>query len=158
MSQAQKISLCLLRLSIGWLLFYAGLTKIMDGNWSAVGYLAGANTAAGFYAWLGSSSLLPIVNFLNSWGVLLLGTALILGLFVRLSAALGVLLMLLYYLPVLNFPYAGTHSFLVDEHIIYALALIVLGAFNAGQAWGLETRCSRLPVCSKFPRLRAWLG
>ncbi|MBI3070189.1 MAG: DoxX family protein, partial [Candidatus Levybacteria bacterium] len=48
---------------------------------------------------------------------------LILGVFVRLAALSGILLMLLYYLPILNFPYVGrgTTSFLIDQHIIFIL-------------------------------------
>ncbi|MBI5466488.1 MAG: DoxX family membrane protein [Candidatus Kerfeldbacteria bacterium] len=158
MTQAEKISLFLLRISIGWLLFYAGLTKVLEPTWSAAGYLAGAKTFTAFYTWLASPGLLPIINFLNAWGVMLLGLALILGLFVRLSSWLGVLLMLLYYLPILDFPYPDAHSLIVDQHVIYALALIVLASFRAGSAFGLETWCSNLPICSQFPRLRKWLG
>jgi len=50
-----------------------------------------------------------------------------------------VLLMILYYLPVLSFPYAGEHSFLVDEHIIYITTFLVLFASNAGTVWGLDS-------------------
>ena len=158
MTKMQQLSLFSLRLSVGWLLFYAGLTKVLDPAWSAAGYLAGAKTFTVFYSWLAGPGLLPIINFLNGWGVMLLGLALILGIFVRLSAWLGVLLMLLYYLPILDFPYPNAHSLIVDEHVIYALALIILANFHAGQAWGLETWCSNLPLCSKFPKLRSWLG
>lgn len=148
----------LLRLVLGWYMFYAGITKVLDPNWSAAGYLQGAKTFSGFYAWLASPALLPVINFLNEWGLTLLGASLILGVFVRLSSVLGVLLMLLYYFPILRFPYPDTHSFVVDNHIIFAAALLLLGALRAGRVWGLEKWCSRLPICSQYPRLRNWLG
>ena len=143
----KTISLFLLRISLGWLFFYAGITKVLDPEWSAVGYLKGAKTLSGFYQWLSSPELITITNFLNEWGLTLIGISLIIGLGVRLSALLGAFMMLLYYFPVLQFPYVGEHSFLIDDHIIYALALLVLMATNAGKIWGLE---GRLPLFKNF--------
>ncbi len=140
MTQFQKISLFLLRISLGWLMFYAGITKILDPNWSAAGYLKNAQTFSAFFNSLTAPSLLPTINFVNEWGLTLLGLSLLLGIFIKYSAPLGALLMLLYYFPMLNFPMAGEHSYLVDEHIIYALALLLLGAFNAGKYWGLSAK------------------
>lgn len=158
MTQFQKISLFLLRILIGWLMFYAGITKVLNPEWSAEGYLKGAKTFASFYEWLTGPGILPVVNFVNEWGLTLLGISLILGIGVRLSSFLGAVLMLLYYFPILDFPYPSTHSFIVDEHIIYAAALLFLAALRAGRTWGLENWCSNLPICSKFPKLREWLG
>lgn len=158
MTQFQKISLFLLRISLGWLFFWAGITKVLNPEWSAAGYLKGAKTFVGFYQWLTSPGILPIINFVNEWGLTLLGIALILGIFVRLSSVLGAVLMFLYYLPILQFPYPNPYSFLVDEHIIYIFALLMLVSAHAGRVWGLENWCSNLPICSKFPKLRKWLG
>jgi len=158
MTQFQKISLFLLRISLGWLFFWAGITKVLDPTWSAVGYLQGAKTFTGFFQWLASPNLLPFINFVNEWGLTLLGLALILGIFVRLSSILGAILMFLYYLPILQFPYPNPYSFLIDEHIIYLIALLALASLRAGRVWGLENWCSNLPICSKFPKLRKLLG
>ena len=158
MAQFQKVSLFLLRVSLGWMFFYAGITKILNPEWSAFGYLKGAKTFAGFYQFLTQPGILPITNFVNEWGLTLLGISLIFGVFVRLSSILGAALMLLYYFPILDFPYPNAHSFVIDEHIIYALALILLAAWRAGRTYGLENWCANLPVCSKFPKLREWLG
>ncbi len=157
MSKYERLSLVLLRLSLGWLMFYAGITKVLNPEWSAAGYLNGAKTFAGFYRWLAGPGMLPVTNFINEWWLTLLGVSLILGAFVRLSSLLGALLMLLYYFPVLEFPYIS-HSFLIDEHIIYALVLLYFAAVRAGRVWGLENRCAKLPICVKYPRLREWLG
>ena len=158
MAQFQKVSLFLLRVSLGWMFFYAGITKILNPEWSAVGYLKGAKTFAGFYQFLTQPGILPITNFVNEWGLTLLGISLIFGVFVRLSSILGAAMMLLYYFPILDFPYPNAHSFIIDEHIIYAIALTLLAAWRAGRTYGLENWCANLPVCSKFPKLREWLG
>ena len=158
MGQFSKISLFLLRITLGWMFLYAGITKILDPGWSAGGYLKGAKTFSEFYQWLSQPGIVPLVNFINEWGLTLLGISLILGVFVRLSSILGAVMMLLYYFPILTFPFVGEHSFIVDEHIIYASALLFLAALGAGRVWGLERWCSNLPVCSKFPWLRSLLG
>lgn len=158
MTKFQKISLFILRVGTGWMMFYTGITKVLNPEWSSVGYLRGAKTFIGFYQWLTSAGTLPFIDFVNEWGLTLLGVSLILGIGVRLSSLLGALLMLLYYFPILDFPYPNPHSFLVDEHIIYALVLLVLAGFRAGRTMGLENWCSKLPICSRFPALRRLLG
>ncbi|MBI4138328.1 MAG: DoxX family protein [Candidatus Wildermuthbacteria bacterium] len=154
----QKLSVFLLRLTIGWMFFYAGITKIADPNWSAAGYLQASKTFPDFYQWLLQPGILPFVNFINEWGLTLLGISLILGVFVRLGSILGSILMLMYYLPILQFPYPNAHSYIVNEHIIYIAALLLLSAIRAGRIWGLEHWCSILPVCSRYPALRKLLG
>lgn len=158
MTQFQKVSIFLLRITMGWLFFYAGITKVINPAWSAAGYLNGAKTFTGFYQWLANPDILPITNFLNEWGLTLIGLSLILGVFVRVSAVLGAAMMVLYYFPVLAFPKIGANAYLVDEHIIYTMALLVLASVQSGRIWGLETWCIKLPLCSRYPRLRGWLG
>lgn len=138
MSKSQKISLLLLRLSLGWMFFYAGITKVLDPNWSAAGYIKGAKTFVGFYSSLLSPSILPIVNLLNEWGLLILGLALFFGVLTRWTSILSIILMALYYFA-LPFPMQSTSSYIVDEHIIIILGLFVLASFNAGKIWGFES-------------------
>ena len=157
MTQFQKISLIVLRLSTGWMFLYAGITKVVNPEWSAAGYLSGAKMFVGFYNWLLGPGILPTVNLVNEWGLSLLGISLILGIGVRLSSALGVLLMLLYYIP-LGFPYPNPNSFIVDQHVILIFVLLYFASIKAGRVFGLENWCSNLPICSKFPRSRNWLG
>ena len=157
MTKFQKISLSLLRISVGWFMFYAAITKVLNPEWSAEGYLKGAKTFTGLYNWFASPAVLPVINFINEWGLTLLGVSLILGLFVRLSSVLGSLLMLLYYLPVLTFPYVE-HGIIVEEHIIYIGVLMFFAAIGAGRYYGLDTWCANLPICSKVPMLRRLIG
>jgi len=133
-----RTSLFLLRLGIGWLFLYAGVSKLIDPAWTAAGYLTNATTFNGFYSWLASPALVGWVDLLNKWGLTLIGAALILGIFTRLASWAGLVLVILYYFPVLHFPYAGEHSYLVDEHIIYALSFLVLIYGHAGKIWGLD--------------------
>lgn len=151
MNSFQRISILLLRVGLGGLYLYAGLSKLINPAWSAVGYLNSAQTLPGFYAWLTRPEALPIVNFVNEWALFLLGVSLILGLCVRLSTIGGIALMVLYYLPILHFPYVGKTSFLIDEHVIFILALLLLNAWRAGRVIGLDKWCSKSRWCSKLP-------
>ena len=67
----------------------------------------------------------------------MVGAALILGLAVRLAAYSGALLMALYYFA-LSFPKVSAHAYIVDEHIIYFIALLLLAWEQTGRYWGLD--------------------
>ena len=158
MSKPQRVSVFLLRLVMGWMYLYAGYSHITDSAFSAAKYVGGAKSFVVLYQWLLSPQVLPVVDFMVKWGLTLLGVSLLLGLFVRLSSYLGMLLMFLFYLPILNFPMVGNGSYLVNQHIIYMAGLLVLASFRAGHVWGLEKWCINLPICSKYPKLRALFG
>lgn len=155
MTLFQKISLVLFRLAMGWLFLYAGVTHLLDPNFSAAKYLAGAKTLPAFFHWLSSPGILPTVNFLNEWGLTLLGVSLVLGICVRLSTMLGVILMILYWLP-LGMLHPDAHSLIVDDHIIYATGLLALSAMSAGQVWGLDSWFAKLPFLRKHDFLHSF--
>lgn len=156
MSFYQKLTLFLFRLTLGWVFFYAGLSKILTADWSAAGFLKGAKAFTGFYALFSDPTIISYISFINKWALLLLGLSLILGIFIRMSAPLGALLMVLYYLP-RGFPRPDATSYIVDMHWVYAAALLYLAAVHAGRTWGLYTWCAKLPMCKKYPKLRAML-
>ncbi len=139
MNKFQKISIFLLRISLGWLMLYSGITAILNHAWSAGAYLQAAKSFPAFFHLLSSPSILPVVNIMAEWGLALLGVSLILGIFVRWSSVCGAVLMLMFYLPILSFPYPNAHSFLVDEHIIYITALLMLSSFRAGRICGIDS-------------------
>lgn len=118
------------RLALGWLFFYAGITKVFNPEWSSKAYLLSAKSFAAFYHALASAPVLPWVDLLNKWGLVLLGICLITGIWIRVGATLGIALMLLYYLPVLDFPYVSK-GFIIDEHVVYGLLLAVFVAQSA---------------------------
>lgn len=138
MSKLARFILTLLRLCLGWLLFYAGITKVLDPEWTSAGYLAGAKTLTEFYSYLASAEIIQYVDLANKWGLVLIGASLILGVFVRISASFGALLMILYWIPLLSFPYVGDNSMIVDDHIIFALILLFLACVNAGKYFGID--------------------
>jgi len=103
--------------------------------------------------WLAQADILALTNFVSEWALTVLGISLILGIFVRLSSVCGVILMMLFYFPTLTFPHAGEHSYIVDEHIIYALVLIFFAIIRAGRTWGLDAK-----LIEKYPTFPRWLS
>ena len=130
---SKNISLFLLRVALGLLFFKAGIVKVFDPKWTAAGYLQASKILPDFYQWFAGAHNIAWVNLLNEWGLTLLGVALITGLFVRVASIGGIMLMVLYYIPNIV---PGT--VIIDEHIIYSLALAVLISCNSGQFWGLD--------------------
>jgi len=128
-----RLFITILRVAIGWHFLYEGLTKILQENWTSSGFLL--NTSgflSGFYHWLASSPfLLNITDFLNVYGLLFIGLALFIGLFSRIAALAGTLLLTLYYFayPPFGNPLMNTgeaHLFIVDKLFIEAVALLFL--------------------------------
>ena len=156
MNKKNKLWLAALRISLGWLMFYAGITKVLNPEWSAAGYAKSAKTFSGLYEWFASPASIDLINFVNQWGLTLLGISLILGIGVRLSSTLGAVLMLFYYFPVLEFPYVE-HGYLVDDHIIYALVLVYLASVRAGRFFGLEEWFSKT-FLSSYPKFQRFWG
>ena len=69
-------------------------------------------------------------------GLLFVGLALVLGVALRAAAVGGTALMVLMWLSAL--PIKSNPA--VDEHIIYAAAMIAVAAAGAGRSWGLGPR------------------
>ncbi|NQU87736.1 MAG: DoxX family protein [Mariniphaga sp.] len=91
--------LTLVRILIGWHLFYEGLIKLINPAWSAAPYLMESTWIfSGFFKSLATSSALPVVDFINIWGLIFIGFGLFVGLMTRISAVSGVILLLSYYI------------------------------------------------------------
>jgi len=90
--------LTIVRIVIGWHFLYEGISKIMTAGWSSAPYLAGSKWifAPLFTAMANNPSIVAAVDFINIWGMILVGLGLILGLFTR-WASLGGALMLFFY-------------------------------------------------------------
>lgn len=154
MSQSEKIALFFLRVGMGWYLFHAGVVKILDPTWTSAGFLS--HTQFGFFNAFLSPSVLPIVDFLNEWGLTLIGLSFIFGVAVRVSSVFGALLLMLYYFAH-GFPRPDEHTFIVNMHVIFSLVLLYLGKINAGEIMGLSSWIKKLPIFSNCPRFREWL-
>lgn len=135
-----------LRLSIGWLLLYAGYEKLTQG-FSATGYLTHlSGTFAQFFQPLAGN---PLVDNLVVFGQLLIGICLILGVFVRFAAFWAIVMMLLFYFS--GYPFE--HSFIVEEHIIYIFVLLYLIVSNSGHFYGVDKVLEK-----KLPKYKKLMG
>jgi thiosulfate dehydrogenase [quinone] large subunit len=161
-SPTQRGLVFLLRISLGWVFLFAAIRQIPDPDWSAIGFLSGAKTFPGLFEFFASPAILPVINILVPWGHLLIGISLILGLFTRIGAVAGALLMIMYYLPRLDFPMVGENNFIVEYHLVYAVVLVYLAAVHAGRVIGLDQWAGELPQVQAFlqrhPRLGAALS
>ncbi len=145
-SRAQLWALVILRVAIGWHLLYEGMIKLLNPNWSSVGYLMDSKGwfAGIFRSIAGNPDVLQIADFLNIWGLILIGLGLILGLFTRISYIGGIALLGLYYLShpaLINVTYAipseGNYM-LVNKNLIEMITLVVLMLFPTGRIVGLD--------------------
>ncbi|MDF1574779.1 MAG: DoxX family protein [Bacteroidales bacterium] len=127
----KQVLITIIRAAIGWHFLYEGLSKLFMENWSAQSYLANATGfLSGFYHWLASGeSLVRMVDFMNVYGLILIGLALFLGLFIRLASAGGILLLVLYYFayPPFGISLFGSvegHFYIVNRNFIEAFLLL----------------------------------
>lgn len=88
----------IVRIAIGWHFLYEGISKIVAGSWSSAPYLAGSRWvfAPLFHSMADSAAVTGIIDFINIWGMILVGLGLIFGLLSR-WASLGGALMLFFY-------------------------------------------------------------
>lgn len=139
----------ILRLVFGFLFFFAGWSKLTAEGWTASGFLQ--NATGPFASWFQSLAGNGVVDFLNMWGLTLIGVALILGLLVRTASFFGIVLMGLYYFA--DFVGNTAHGF-IDEHIIYIIVLILFLVGGFGHVWGLDALVERrLDNRSKWSRI-----
>ncbi len=145
------------RLAMAWTFLYAASHQVFEPNWSVAGFLKGTKTFHDVYAPFTSAAWAPVLTFLVGYGHLLIGLSLLFGLFVRVSAAFGILLVLLYWTAHMDFPYIeNRNNFLLDYHIVYAGVLVLLIVERAGHVWGLDAWADKLAFFTQHPKLR-WL-
>lgn len=91
--------LTIVRIVAGWHLLYEGIAKIADGSWSSAPFLSGSRwiLAPVFNAMSESALITAVVDFLNIWGMILIGLALIIGIFIRFASAAGATMLLFYF-------------------------------------------------------------
>ncbi len=142
----QFLALVILRIAIGWHLLYEGIVKLLTPDWSAASYLELSRWlfADYFHAIAASPTMLAIVNYLNIYGLILIGLGLILGCLTRLASISGALLLLLYYVANPPFMASGLgmptegHYLIIDKTLIEAVALIILTIIPTGKFLGLD--------------------
>ena len=146
----QTWALAILRILIGWHLLYEGVAKLWNDNWSAGPYLMSSEGwfAGLFEAMAENESLLAFVDVVNVWALILIGAALLLGLFSRYALIGGIALMSMYFLS--HPPLIGSQSMagmgnyiLVNQTLIEIVAMFVLLVVPGGQAIGLDRFLSK---------------
>jgi thiosulfate dehydrogenase (quinone) large subunit len=146
------IALVLLRLAIGWHFFYEGMVKVLNPYWTSRTFLLDSGGfAKGFFEWIANNSTaLLVADFMNAWGLTLIGLSLLLGLFSRFAAMAGIFLLALYYLshppfPGIEylFPSDGSY-FIVNKTLIELFALFVVFAFPTSHIIGFERFFNKL--------------
>jgi len=130
----KSIVYLLLRISLGWHFLYEGVTKIIDPHWTAEAYLRGSyGIFSSFFHFLSSGpGMIAAVDLLNEWGLVLTGSALILGVFVRTASVSGIALLMLYYFAYPPFGYQSAdivsegHYWIINRNLIEALAFLII--------------------------------
>ncbi len=138
------IILTALRILIGWHFLYEGFIKLAMPDWTSYHYLMESRWfLSGFFHWItANQTALAVTDFLNVWGLILIGMGLFLGMFTRIAGISGALLLCMYY--VANPPFASSnaspegHYFIVNKDMIEAGILISLAAIRKDYTWGLD--------------------
>ena len=153
--QKHQIGVAVLRVGVGIIFLWAGLEKVIGGAgaWTAGGFLSfGTNGTLGwpFFTgdpgdtifnpthafWLAmaeNETAMNVINLLVPWGQVGIGVSLILGLFTRFGAAMGTLMMLVFFVAAWDFEFG-----IVNQHLTYALVTFFLGYIGSGNFYGLD--------------------
>ncbi|SHF95317.1 DoxX family protein [Ornithinibacillus halophilus] len=135
--------LALLRIYIGYRWVTAGYAKIKSGGFDAGGFIqmASENSAVpGWWAAFLKAVALPnqeLFSFMVMWGELLVGIALITGIFTNFAALMGV---------TMNLSFLFSGSGMLDAQMAVVTVFIVIAGRNAGRL-GLDRWV--LPMLSK---------
>jgi thiosulfate dehydrogenase [quinone] large subunit len=156
----------LVRIALGWIFLWAFLDKLLGlgrATPSSRAWINGGHPTSGYLKSVsGPESENPVrgvfdaltgqgwVDWLFMLGLLGIGTALVLGVALRVTAACAVVLLGFLWLSVL--PLENNPA--VDEHVVYAMVIVWLAAVNAGDTLGLGRWWSRLPLVRSTPVLR----
>jgi uncharacterized membrane protein YphA (DoxX/SURF4 family) len=139
-----RVVLTVLRVLVGWHFLFEGVSKLASPGWSSASYLMESKWLfSGFFHWIISSpTALAVTDFINIWGLILIGLGLFAGLFSRLASISGILIMLLYYIA--NPPFIGSnmpsqgHFFIVNINIIEIGILLVFAFMKRDYLWSLD--------------------
>lgn len=138
--------LTIVRIAIGWHFLYEGISKLISADWSSAGYLAGSKwILAPLFHWMaGSPGVISVIDFLNIWGLILIGLALIAGLFTRWACTGGALMLLFYFMsypPIPGYMYGvpAEGSYLwVNRNLIELLVLTAFIFLSRDYLFGID--------------------
>jgi thiosulfate dehydrogenase [quinone] large subunit len=147
-----RAALALLRIYLGVVFLVAAVPKLQgDFTLGMAGFIQGKalDQSHSFYRDFLQDVVLPNVHLfarLVTWGELLAGLLLILGLMTRLSAAVTLLLTLNYMLAKGAWPWMPSSN---DAAFAFISLAVMIGA--AGRTWGLDSLLTR-----RWPRSPFW--
>jgi thiosulfate dehydrogenase [quinone] large subunit len=141
------------RISLGFVFLWAFVDKLfglgfatpaerawVNGGSPTTGFLSGVEGPfGGFFTSMAGQAW---ADWLFMAGLAGIGIALIAGIAMRIAAASGALLMVFMWmaaLPLENNPF-------MDDHLVYAMVLVLLAALRAGDTAGLGAQWRKLPV------------
>lgn len=138
-------ALTLLRIVIGWHFLFEGISKAFTPAWTSADFLLLSNWIfAGFFHWIaGNQSILGLVDFTVTWGLIIIGLTLFTGLFDRTSAIAGMVLIAMFWManpPLTRLDFGVPHEgnyLVIDKNIVEFFALLVLTLFPTGKSLGL---------------------
>src|SRR5476649_1872638 len=143
------------RLAMGWTFLYAASHQVFDAEFTVVGFLNHTKTFHNLFAVFTTPTMAPITTFLVEYGHLLIGLSLLTGLMVRVSASFGILLMGIYWMAHMDWPFVeNTNNLIFDYHAVYACVLVYLIVKRAGHVYGLDGWAENLQFVKEHPGLR----
>jgi thiosulfate dehydrogenase [quinone] large subunit len=120
----------------------------LNGGSPTKGFLSGSKGPfEGFYHAIAGNAL---TNWAFMLALLAIGTALILGIGMRLAAIGGAIMYAMMYTVVLP---TVTNPFL-DDHIVGLLVVVLLALIGAGHVWGLGNAWNKVDIVKRYPILR----
>ena len=152
----------LIRLSLGWVFLWAFLDKTFGLGHETKNADAWINGGHPTYGFLHFSATGPFKDFYtgiagDAWadwlfmiGLAGIGIALVLGVAMRAAAVAGALMLVLMWsvvLPPANNPF-------MDDHLVYAMVLLMLPLLGAGHTLGLGRWWERQSIVARYPNLR----
>jgi thiosulfate dehydrogenase [quinone] large subunit len=160
--KATRYTLAGLRLSLGWVFLWAFIDKLFGLGFATPEKNAWINGGSPTKGFLGNAVSGPFEGFYKSFagaawadwlfmiGLAAIGTALILGIGIRVAAVSGSILLIAMWTAVLppeNNPF-------MDDHLIYAGVLALLALTAAGNTLGLGKTWAKLPIVQRQPWLK----
>jgi thiosulfate dehydrogenase [quinone] large subunit len=142
----QTLLLVALRIIVGWYFLYEGLVKIANPDWSSFGYLMDSKGffSGMFHSLASNSDMVTVVDWLNKWGLTMIGLGLILGLLTQLALFFGMLMLIMYFFshpPLASVQYAmpqeGSYLW-VNKTLIEIFTMALLIVFPTGHIFGVD--------------------
>jgi thiosulfate dehydrogenase (quinone) large subunit len=171
LTKGQQRATAVLRIAIGSVFLTAGLEKALGATpFDATGFLKGATAGIPWLGeaakgvvynpthdlWVslaGNAALMPVINWMVVSGEILIGLALVLGLFTRFAAIAGTLMVSFFFVASWDLSHGIVNSQLLD-----AVVTAFVGIMGAGRYYGLDEILEKAGTVQHTPQLKYVLG